>query len=393
MSAAQGGLRAVHVIAGLSATHGGPFYSVPRLCEALEFAGMDASLFSVAIEPTTSHSPQSTRYRDFRFPWDYAHWPVLRGLRCSSALSVAVESAAKGADIVHDHGIWLLPNVIAGRTAARFGKPFIVSPRGMLAPEALAFSRLKKQMFWYLLQETPVRRAACLHATSDQEHREIRAFGLGNPVAVIPNGIDLPDGAGLGTPGAERVVLALGRIHPKKGLDVLVRAWAQIAADRGDWRLRIIGPAELDHDAELQSLALSLGATGLTIEGPMYGDAKTAALRDADLFVLPTRNENFGLTVAEALAAGTPVIATKGAPWSALEVEGCGWWIDHGVEHLATALSHTMAMPRETLKAMGAKGRAWMARDFSWDRVAKDMMAVYRWLARGEDPPAVVRFG
>ena len=116
---------------------------------------------------------------------------------------------------------------------------------------------------------------------------------------------------------------------------------------------------------------MALGLTRVSVEGPIYGDAKTAAYREADLFVLPTLNENFGLTVAEALAAGTPAISTKGAPWSGLESEGCGWWIDHGVEPLAAALAHAMALPREALKAMGDKGREWMARDFSWDRVAQ----------------------
>ena len=146
------------------------------------------------------------------------------------------------------------------------------------------------------------------------------------------------------------------------------------------------------HDDELRALATALGLTRVSVEGPIYGDAKTAAYREADLFVLPTLNENFGLTVAEALAAGTPAISTKGAPWSGLESEGCGWWIDHGVEPLAAALAHAMALPRETLKAMGDKGREWMARDFSWDRVARDMLDVYLWLARGAGPPLAIRF-
>src|SRR5262249_54878175 len=112
--------------------------------------------------------------------------------------------------------------------------------------------------------------------------------------------------------------------------------------------------------------------------------------QQADIFVLPTLNENFGVTVAEALAAGTPVIATKGAPWGALQREGCGWWIDHGVEPLATALATAMLLKRDALQAMGAKARAWMARDFSWDRVAYDMLNIYRWLSSGGETPSTV---
>jgi glycosyltransferase involved in cell wall biosynthesis len=138
---------------------------------------------------------------------------------------------------------------------------------------------------------------------------------------------------------------------------------------------------------------VSLGVTRISVEGPIYGEAKTVAYRSADVFVLPTLNENFGLTVAEALAAGTPVISTKGAPWGGLEREGCGWWIEQGIEPLAAALAHAMALPREALKAIGDKGRKWMARDFSWDYVGSSMLDVYLWLARRAEPPASIRFG
>src|SRR5207302_10654584 len=123
---------------------------------------------------------------------DSARVPVLRGLRRSSGLSKALERAAPATDVIHNHGLWLMPNVAAGWAAARARRPLVVSPRGMLAPAALAFSALKKRAFWRLLQGPAVRQAACLHATSEQEYQEIRAFGLANPVAIIPNGIDLP---------------------------------------------------------------------------------------------------------------------------------------------------------------------------------------------------------
>jgi glycosyltransferase involved in cell wall biosynthesis len=158
-----------------------------------------------------------------------------------------------------------------------------------------------------------------------------------------------------------------------------------------DWRLRIVGPDELGHAGELAALAAELKTRRVLIEGSVAGDAKTTAYKEADLFVIPTLNENFAITVAEALAAGTPVIATKGAPWPGLVHEGCGWWIDHGVEPLAAALSKAMAMRREALQEMGAKGRAWMARDFSWDRAAHDMLNIYRWLSSGGEAPNTVR--
>jgi glycosyltransferase involved in cell wall biosynthesis len=328
---------------------------------------------------------------------DYAHVPILRHLRRSSGLASALSNTTPTVDVVHSHGLWLMPNIEAGRAAMHEGKPLVVSPRGMLSPAALSFSRLKKRVFWTLFQGPATRTAACLHATSTQEYEEIRSFGLKNPVAVISNGIDLPT---LGKPACEpritravtRVVLSLGRIHPKKGLDRLLHAWSMIEARYPCWRLRLIGPDEAGHADQLRALADSLGLIHAVIEGPVFGGEKWDVYRNADVFVLASQNENFGLTVAEALAAGTPVISTKGAPWSGLEHEQCGWWIDQGIQHLAAALERAMALPRSELLRMGEKGRAWMSREFSWERAAQDMLAVYRWLAYDREPPRTVRF-
>ena len=319
-------------------------------------SGAEARLLSVGgIDGrNTAHDGECGR----SFAPDWASVPLVREFRCSSGLTHALRELAPKADVIHDHGLWLMPNVEAGRAALLARKPFIVAPRGMLSPAALAFSHLKKRAVWALMQGNVVRRASCIHATSEQEHDEIRDFGLKNPIAIIPNGIDIPevDRYLTNATDAGRVVLSLGRIHPKKGLDRLVRAWAIVEAAHPDWRLRIIGPDELGHARELAALAANLKTQRVSIEGPVAGDAKTSAYREADLFVLPTLNENFAITVAEALAAGTPVIATKGAPWHGLEREDCGWWIDHGVEPLVATLAEAMTMERGALKSDGRQG-------------------------------------
>lgn len=391
----QAALRTLHVIAGLSPSDGGPSYSVPRLCAAL--AARDAAevtLLTVARPAETPDVCSEAGVCRRSFAQDFARVPILGSLRLSAGLDHAIGGAASGAEVVHNHGLWLAPNVRAGWAAAKARRPLIISPRGMLSPVALSFSRRRKQVFWRLAQRAVVRGAACLHATSIAEYYDIRGLGLTNPVAVIANGVDVAGSHRRPASVAEirRTVLTLGRIHPKKGLERLLRAWTEVETAHPDWRLRIIGPAEDGHDAELRRLAASLGLRRVTVEGPVYGDDKLTALEAADLFVLPTLNENFGLTVAESLACGRPVICTAGAPWSGLRTHDCGWWIDHGVEPLANALDDAMSMPRTALSAMGEKGRSWMARDFSWERIADDMLATYRWLARGAEPPRFVRF-
>ena len=297
--------------------------------------------------------------------------------------------------MVHAHGLWLMPNVDAGRAAQRTGTGLVVSPRGMLAPEALDYSRLKKRLFWHLLQRRAYAGAAAWHATSEQEAAEIRAFGIGAPIAVIPNGIDLPAVlAEHDETKQRRRLLFLSRIHPKKGLPVLLDAWAQLARERPEWDLVIAGADEGGHRAELEARIATEAIPNVTFTGPLYGEGKSALLEDTDLFVLPTRNENFGIAVAEALAAGIPAVVTTGAPWRGLETERCGWWIEQGREPLLAALRQATAFPASERRAMGLRGRDWMARDFGWDRIGAQMGSVYRWLASdGPRPPEVQTIG
>jgi glycosyltransferase involved in cell wall biosynthesis len=377
-------LRAVEIVASISNKAAGPSYSVPRLAEALASAGAEVELFSLGSEMDELCGGVRRR----RFPQSLTDVPVVSQLQASAPLNSALIEAGARVDVLHTHGLWLMPNVYPAAAARRAGKLFVLSPRGMLGEAALAFSRRRKQLFWTLLQGRAARSAGLMHATSDAEADEIRAARLTAPIAVIPNGIDTPTLVSREA-ASPRTVLSLGRIHPKKGLDRLIRAWSGVPSE--GWRLRIVGPSEREHADQLRSLAAGLSLANVDIEGPVFGCAKLAAYRSADLFILPTLNENFAMTVAEALAAGVPVICTKGAPWGGLEREACGWWVDHGEEQLAAALRRAMALPWAELSVMGARGYAWMKREFSWEAIGRDMLAAYDWAIRGGPPPATVR--
>lgn len=374
---------AVHVVPGLSSEAGGPSYSVPRLVDALREQSWIVTLRALSGGTTRPYVVLATPDK----------CPIFRPLQMSRTLSQALRADARAGAILHTHGLWLMPNIYPGWARARGGAEcrLVHSPRGMLGAAALQISRWKKLPVWHLWQKDALRRADLIHATAVSEYEEVRAAGLTNPVAIIPNGIDLPVLAPKPISKGERVVLSLGRIHPKKGLDQLLRAWQQLEADHPLWSLRLIGPAEGGHDKELAALARSLSLQRVTIGGPAYGEEKWAEHRAADLFVLPTLNENFAISVAEALASEVPVISTKGAPWAGLETSRCGWWIDHGEAALAAALRTAMALPDTERKVMGVRGREWMERDFGWDAIGRDMIAAYTWLRAGGDPPPTIR--
>lgn len=368
------------VVASIDDAAAGPSYSVVALSAALRRAGHYGAVMAVGRRA----SEQGLEI----FSQDYAKLPMAKQLVASRALRRALDLAAAQGAVLHGHGLWLLPNLYPAQSARRHDVPLLVSPRGMLGTEALAYSRVRKRLVWALRQRRALEGVACFHATADSEAEEIRRAGLTAPVAVIPNGIDIPEGAPI--PGA-RTVLHLGRLHPKKGIDRLIAAWARVADRHPDWRLRIVGPSAIGCREALERQVHHLGAPRVDFDGPLYGANKLAAYRQAGLFVLPTLNENFGMVVAEALAAGIPAISTKGAPWAGLEMERCGLWADHGPEALAAALDTMLTLPDAERAAMGARGRDWMARDFGWDAIAERMAQVYAWcLGRSDRPDCVM---
>lgn len=314
-------------------------------------------------------------------------FPTLGPRAFGYAPGMAAALDAWAPEIVHLHGLWMHP----GRSVLQWhrcsGLPFILSVHGMLSEVALGYSPIKKRLVRAWFQDQIFSRATCVHATNTTERDEFRRFGILGAVAIVPNGVgvtprpeDLPP-----LPG--RSILTLGRIHPKKGIDVLLQAWAALEAEFPDWSLRIVGPDENNHRAELEDLARRLGLVRVIFRGPVYGPVRDAEMAQADLFVLPTRSENFALTVAESLMLEVPVISSKGAPWAGLDEEGCGRWIDLTPEAFADAMRHMMMLPPEARRAMGSKGRAWMLRDFSWERVGATFGDLYRWAAQGGARP------
>jgi glycosyltransferase involved in cell wall biosynthesis len=308
----------------------------------------------------------------------------------SPAMARVLVGEGGAVDLIHDHGLWMMPNIYAARAARAAGRPLVYSVHGMLAPWALNRSRLKKRVVGLLGQDSALRRATCLHATAPSEVGEIRAVGLRQPVAVIPYGIDVPDRLPPRAPGDRRTLLFLSRIHPKKGVEVLLRAWQRVQGRFPEWDLVVAGPDNEGHLAAMEGLAANLGLQRVSFPGPRYGADRDALMDRAEILVLPTFNENFGFVVAEALARGRPVVCTRAAPWAGLQEHRCGWWIETGVDALAACLDEALAADAGTLADMGARGREWVRRDLSWDRVGEMMAETYQWVLGRAGQPAWV---
>ena len=379
-------MNVVHTIADLRTNSGGPARTVPRLCEAIAERGCSVELIahdSAASDPPLVPNP--VQVKTSLLPARRAAWSRIS----SAAFRGRIEESCRRrhASLIHDHGVWLPTNHAAAAAARKLGLPLVVSPRGMLEPWAWRHKAWKKSIGWRLYQRRDLESAAALCCTSEMEARNLRALGVRQPIAVIPNGVELPHSATRERRNnSERIALFLSRLHPKKGLFDLVAAWS-ISRPAG-WRAIIAGPDEGGHRQDVEAAIFKVGLErAFSFAGPVADREKSLLYRQADLFVLPTRSENFGVVVAEAMAHGLPVITTKAAPWDCLERTGGGWWIDCGAKPLAEAIRTATALSDAERAAMGARGRATVEVQFAWPRIAEQMLDFYGWIAGSARQP------
>lgn len=314
----------------------------------------------------------------------------------SIGFSLAAERAIRSRhtpayDILHQHGIWMANSRLTCQWRAATGRPTIIAPHGTLEPYALRRSAWKKRLVALLYESNNLQSASCLHATAESEVVSFRDWGLRNPIAIIPNGVPEEWIRGKGDPcrfrirhgisPEKRLLLFLSRLHPKKGLPLLLEAMARVEAELMEWSLIIAGPDEAGHQAELQAIIENLNLQNkVQFVGPLFGDDKRDAFAAADLFVLTTQSENFAIVVAEALASGLPVLTTHGAPWQELETNNCGWWIETNVNAIARALLEVRASVKSELVAMGQRGKDLVAKRYVWAASAQKSLELYTWL-------------
>jgi glycosyltransferase involved in cell wall biosynthesis len=324
-----------------------------------------------------------------------------RSFGFSCDLRSLIRDRVVGGGIVHSHGLWMYPGLIARKISRKTGSPLVVSPHGMLEPWALQNSGWKKRMAAWLFENRNLRSAECLHALCEAESKHMRSYGLRNPIAVIPNGVNLEDlnpmphyesmEAEYPRLKGKRRMLFLSRIHPKKGLAHLFRAWQRLASEFNDWTLLIAGNDQLGHEREMRSLAVELGlGDAIIFLGALYGEAKKKMIAGSDAFVLPSFSEGFSMAVLEAAACGLPVMLTPQCNFPELVAAGGAVEVQPEAESCETGSRQMFSFSNAERTRMGSCGQNLIYRAYTWPAIAARMAAVYAWLLRQGPKPDCV---
>lgn len=363
-------LKQLHIVQSIAVDFGGLGLAALRYAQVLAATGIDVSLY--VLERDKPEIEASGTLRTFRIEGGGGSGFV------ASALVLKQYFDTHSIDVVHLHGTWIPLLALASYLANSKNIPVVISPHGCLEPLALSHRRWKKKLALVLYQKRVYSKAALMVATAKPELQNIRRLVSTVPVAVIPHGVDMPS-RGVHSRGIVRKLLFLSRIHPIKGLADLVGAWALVR--REGWKVVVAGPDEAGHVAEIREKIGALGlADDFEFPGLVTGDRKEALFSEAEIFVLPTYSENFGIVIAEALSRGLPVITTTGAPWEEIKSWRCGWWVAPGVEGIAGALVAAMNTPRDELHEMGRRGMQLVRENYSWERIGRSAREMYEWI-------------
>lgn len=372
-------LRVLHVVPSFypAVRYGGPIQTVLRTCQELVRQGVDLHVVTTdANGPEALDVPLDHEVDVLGVPVRYFPRWRTNGFTASAPLALHLRTAVRRFDIVHVTAAFSFPSTAACIAARHARVPYVVSPRGSCLPYARAQKRHKKLPYWWLFERENLRRASAIHVTSELERDELAKLFPSQDLWLVPNGVDVP----VQPLEVERVptrVLFLGRLHPDKGLDRLVDAMSLVTRRHRDTELVVVGPDDVGEWARLRQLLQRLNPRPtVRYLGAVHGRAKDELLASAAVLVLPSfGTENFGQVVLEALAHGTPVVASRHTPWSVLEESGAGRWVSNEPSELAEAIGDLL---RDDANR-AARGRAALAlaRRYAWKGLASDLLARY----------------
>lgn len=375
-------MKILQTIAGFGAHSGGTSTCTYDLLVAMHGIGCDVDLMTVNVKDPTDklmgHGEEWIKALDNDCRTPYGWSPnMTRFLRASDY------------DIYHTNGMWMHCNHETCTIARQKDKPYVITPHGMLYPQALARSAWKKKLLLNLGGvEKDLRHATCIHATCDAEMKHYRELGYTNPVAVIPNPMPIPSFIDdIKSEKSIKRIGYLGRIHPYKNTEALINAWITLGNEVKDAQLIIMGRGDNEYEAKMHQLVARHNLTNVEFAGFVNGREKFERLASLTALCVPSITENFGMTVTEALSVGTPVIASLGTPWQELNTKHCGWWVDNDVETLADTISQALSLPQEAIDEMGNNGKRLVNEKYRDTQVAAMMKQLYEWVLYGGVKP------
>ncbi|MBP5366424.1 MAG: glycosyltransferase [Bacteroidales bacterium] len=295
-------------------------------------------------------------------------------------------------DIYHAQGVWQWPTYALASYARKVGKPYLITPRGMLYPQDIAKSSTtfkKLSLKFRLLSD--LNKAACVQVTCDEEMRHCRALGVKSPIAVIPNPIVIRDYE-YKKPDSVFRLGYLGRLSPRKNVEGLIYAFAELGSAAQAAELLIIGGGDDRYESFLKAEVERLGLRNVRFAGFLSGREKDEAIASLSVLAMPSEFENFGNVILEGLLRGIPCIATQGSPWSELKTHQCGWWVEYSQRAITEAVRQALQLQPTELEAMGQRGRKLVEANYSVESVGQKMASLYEWILNKSEKPEFVFF-
>lgn len=393
-------MRVLQVIPSVSPALGGPTQVVLNLVQALREWGIDTEIVTTNDNSATLlNVPLNQRITYQQVPvWFLPRFsPPLKEFIFSTALTQWLWQHIQDYDVLDNHYLFSYASTCAGAIARWYQIPYTVRTMGQLSPWALEQSRLKKQLYTFLIERHNLNRAAAIHCTSANEAQDVRNFGIQTPTVTLPLGVNLlPDCPNAqqnlhhryGIPNHKPILLFLSRLHYKKRPDLLIQALSQLAVKSYDFHLILAGSGEPDYVNHLKKIVASLGLAKYTsFAGFVTGEDKNVLLQGSDIFVLPSFSENFGVAVAEAMAAGLPVIVTPGVQIAPEIAEAkAGLVVEGEIDTLADAIATLLNSPH-LRSELGENGKRLVSHQYSWKVIAQNLISVYTAIIEGKPLP------